>query len=373
MRCFPGASICNIPHYPSRQRLQEEFGRQIPDVCFVDAITDRASALSLIPEILQMDSRINLIGLIAANETDLILKCLRLGATEFLQQPFEPEQLLAALPKLTRGAYGEPGQIKLAKTYCVMPAKGACGASTMACNLAFQWKRLGFHRILLADMDPLTGTLSFLLKINSAYSFADVLQRAETLDSDLWKAMVTSRNGVDVLLSPEFLMHGIGDLQDASPVIDFARRNYEIVILDAGSAYGQWSLSQARSSDEVLLVTTNELPALHGAQRSISYLDANRVPRSKLRVIINRFDKKIGLSAEMVASALHVDVVHTIPSDYQTVQKALIDGTPIPHNSALGKVFAELGDKLAGRELEPPSRIAPLGGLLSLFGRTFCV
>ena len=52
-----------------------------------------------------------------------------------------------------------------------MPAKGACGATTIACNLAFQWKRLGAKKILLADLDPLTGTLSFLLKIKSIYSF----------------------------------------------------------------------------------------------------------------------------------------------------------------------------------------------------------
>ena len=50
-----------------------------------------------------------------------------------------------------------------------MPAKGAAGATTIACNLAYQCKRLGASKILLADLDPLTGTVSFVLKLKSTY------------------------------------------------------------------------------------------------------------------------------------------------------------------------------------------------------------
>ncbi len=281
-------------------------------------------------------------------------------------QPFGSNQVRAVLPKLTKAALERKDA---AKVYCVMPAKGACGASTIACNIAFQWKRLGSKRVLLADMDPLTGTLSFLLKLKSAYSFIDVLHRAGTLDTDLWKAMVIPCGGVEVLLAPELLAQGINEMQDASPILDFARRNYETVILDAGSAYGEWNLSQARASDEVLLVTTNELPALHGAQRSLSYLEANQIPKWKIRVIINRYDKKVGLDKAVIASALHVDVVHTIPSDFDIVQKALLHGKPIPPNSAMGRELTVLGDRLADREKPSPARTAPFGGFLSLFSR----
>jgi len=73
-----------------------------------------------------------------------------------------------------------------------MPAKGACGATTVATNLAFQWKRLGKKRVLLADLDPLGGTVfSFLLKVKCAYSFVDVLHRSSNLDHGTFgKAMI---------------------------------------------------------------------------------------------------------------------------------------------------------------------------------------
>lgn len=366
-RSLPRALLRNIRKYPSSPELVQEWSNEVPDVCFVDVVTDPAGGAGMVRQVLEIDGQIKVVVLLAATEPELILKCLRLGASEFLLQPFSPEQFQAAIPKLTSNGPRQATAKAKGRVYCVMPVKGACGASTVACNLAFQYKRLGFAKALLADLDPLTGTLSFLLKLNSAYTFADVLHRRDTLDADLWKAMVTPVQGVDVLLAPEKLIH---DCDDASPILDFARRNYELVVLDAGNVYGEWNLSLARAADEVLLVTTNELPALHGAQRSLAYLDANRVPKWKLRIVINRFDRKVGLSKEAVAEALHIDVVQTIASDYATVQKALIDGKPVSAGSSPGKAFASLADSLAGGGKDAPAKTAPFSGFWSLFTRT---
>src|SRR5258707_1074377 len=116
-----------------------------------------------------------------------------------------PKMELAVAKLARHKTWGEGLGKDPAKVVAVMPAKGACGATTVACNLAFQWKKVSGQRVLLADLDPLAGTLSFLLKIKSVYSFLDVLQRAHELDADLWNHMVVPVNGVDVLLSPEML------------------------------------------------------------------------------------------------------------------------------------------------------------------------
>lgn len=366
-RSLPGASVRDVRGYPSGDKLSAELVDGTPELCFVDVVSDRASAFSLIGALQQAVPNAGVIALLAADDPDLILKCLRLGASEFLLHPFSGDQLLRALSKL-KITPREAESLKLAKVFCVVPAKGACGASTLACNLAFGWKRLGAaQRILLADMDPLTGSIAFLLRMNPSYTFLDVLNRADTLDVDLWRGMVTPRAGVDVLLAPELMVHGVSEAHDAAPIVEFARRNYDAVILDAGSAYGEWNLSQARASDEVLLVTTNELPALHGAQRSLSYLEANRIPKWKIRVVVNRYDNSISLSKEVISSALHIDVLQTIPSDYEAVQKSLLDGKAVAANSPVGRTTAQLVDRLAGRETEPAPRTAPFGGLLSLF------
>lgn len=367
---LPGAAINYVRSYPSPSELSGLLagGGQL---VFLDAATDTDQATQLLGEISRLGSGVQILALLAGNNPDAILRCLRAGASDFLIQPFTPDQFEAALAKVARvqpAQEGSPGKDP-AKIFAVMPAKGACGATTVACNLAFQWKRQGAKRILLADLDLLAGTMSFLLKIKSNYSFVDVLNRAGELDQDLWNAMVTQVNGVDVMLAPELIAEGIQDLKDPSPIIEYARHIYDVIVIDSGGVYGDWNLNQARLATDLLLVTTNELPALQAAQRALSYLDTNRIGRWKVRLVVNRYHRDVGLSREVIGTALHTDVFDSLPSDYEAVQNALMEGKPIPTSTPFGKSIVSLADKLGGRSqgIKKPSS---LSGLLGLFSKT---
>src|SRR5436190_1114547 len=88
-------------------------------------------------------------------------RSLRQGASEFLFQPFAVDQVGAALDRLHR-LKGDSARHtgELGKIFCVVPGKGACGASTVAVNLAYQLYKLNPQRkTLLADLDMSTGTL----------------------------------------------------------------------------------------------------------------------------------------------------------------------------------------------------------------------
>ncbi len=369
--CMPRAAVSEVARYPDAGDLPRLFGSQPPNLILLDVMSAKEQALSLLGDMAKAAPDSTIIALLGAGDSQLMLRCLRQGATELLVQPFNREQLDAALKKLERTLPKDKLSNKpAAKIICVMPAKGACGATTVATNLAFHAKRTGSERVLLADLDPLTGTVSFLLKVKSTYSFLDVLAHSESLDADLWKAMVVQRQGVDVLLSPETLFEFASDLRDASPVINFARANYDVVVLDSPSVYGEWNMSQARMADEVILVTTNELPALQATQRALSYLEANRIGRWKTRVVVNRYDKDVGLSRDVIGTALHTDIFHVIPSDYEAVQRALLEGKSVPPTSGLGKSFTQLGDRLTGKKKEPAKTGSAFGSLLSLFSRT---
>jgi pilus assembly protein CpaE len=366
-----GVPISYIRSYPSPRDLPGAIGSGTPHLVFLDVNSDHDQAVQLLTEMSRIGPSVQVMALLADNQPDYILRCLRAGAADFLIQPFTADQLEAALSKVARmQPTVDSGGKEPAKIYAVMPAKGACGATTIACNLAFQWKRLGAKKILLADLDPLTGTQSFLLKIKSVYSFLDTLQRSHELDSDLWNAMVTSVNGVDVLLAPEMMVEGSQDLHDPSPIIEFARHYYDVVILDTGSVYGDWNLNTARLANEIFLVTTNELPALQAAQRALSYLDTNRIGRWKIRLLVNRYHRDVGLSREVIGTALHTEVFDILPSDYEAVQKSLMEGKPAPASTAFGKAMMQLADRLGGGQTEPVKKTSSFSSLLGLFSKT---
>lgn len=353
--------------YPTRHQLTDLLTTHHPSLCFLEMSDPPERSLELITELLRVDPKLPIVGVLSGNDPELVLRCLRQGASDFLIQPFTIDQVDAALQKLARlhpGRTKNPG-----KVYCVMPAKGGCGASTVASNLAYNLKRLGEKRILLADLDPLAGTLSFLLKIKSSYSFMDVLQRSGEMDVDLWKAVVTNRHGVDVLLSPEVMAEGVSDVADARSIIEYARGTYDLVVLDSGGVYGDWNLSQAQMADEILLITTNELTSLQAVQRALTYLDNNGVQRWKVRLIVNRYDRHVGLSKDVIGTALHTDIFHLMPADYDAIQKSLMEGKPLASSTSFGKSVNGLVDRLAGSS-DAPKKGTSLSGLRSLFSRT---
>ena len=97
--------------------------------------------------------------------------------------------------------------------------------------------------------------------------------------------------------------------------------------------YGDWNLSQALMADEILLITTNELTSLQAVQRALTYLDNNGVRRWKVRLIVNRYDRHVGLSRDVIGTALHTDIYHLMPADYDAIQKALMEGKPLAQNT----------------------------------------
>ncbi|MCS7025179.1 MAG: AAA family ATPase [Bryobacteraceae bacterium] len=369
---LPSTPLFEMNTYPERRGLVELSGPQGPNLCFLDLLSDTERALALIGELLGIQPGLKIVVLLSTKDPDTILRAMRQGAAEFLVHPFDPEQLETALARLVSLQASELGAPSRGRVFCVFPAKGACGASTVAANLAHCFKRLGGKKVLLADLDPLTGTVSFLMKLKSSYSFLDALSRSTSLDADVWRGIVTQSGGMDILLSPDTVHDQLHELRDGSLVVEFARTLYDFVIVDAGSVFGEWNLSLARASDDILLVTTNELPALQAAQRSLSYLASNHVNRSRVKLIVNRYSKEYGLSREVIETAMQCDVDHLLPGDYETVQQALLAGKAVAPGSMFGKSVAYLASQLVP-ELRPKDsgskKSSALSGLLSLFGR----
>lgn len=360
-RRLPGPSPTVLKTYPSTGVLAHMLNSTGTQLCFLDAATNREVAFQLLSELGELNSGVVVVALLAGNDPDVILRCLRQGASEFLIRPFTPDQLLAALQKLSRlRPVTRPAAASQCRLYCLMPAKGACGATTLACNLAFHLPRFAPGRLLLADMDPLTGTLAFLLKLKSSYSFLDALTRAANLDADLWKSLVTPCQGVEVLLSPENPADAIAETGDPSPLLRFIRQLYKSMVLDVGGAYGDWNLALADQSDEVVLVTTNELPALHATQRALAYLEANGIAHSKIRLVVDRFRPDLGLPQDQIETALHSEVFQALPSDNEAIQKALLEGKPALPGTKFAKSVATLAEKLAQNDGSP--KRAPSAG-----------
>jgi pilus assembly protein CpaE len=151
-------------------------------------------------------------------------------------------------------------------------------------------------------------------------------------------------------------------------LIAYARRVYDLIVLDTGAPYSALGLQLLNSSDEILLITTTTLGSVYGARRALAHLSDHEVPLSKVRLVLRRWRHESGLEQEEIESALGVPIYHVLPSDPQAIEDALLEGRPVSPGSPYGKSLAELASRVFQRDTGKAKR-PPVKGLLSLFSR----
>jgi DNA-binding NtrC family response regulator len=105
---LPGVAASHVRSYPSPRDAGAAMGNPgILNLCFLDVVSDPEQALQLLGEMSRMGPSIQVVALLAANDPDSMLRCLRGGAADFLIQPFTGEQLEQVLAKLARTAPSE--------------------------------------------------------------------------------------------------------------------------------------------------------------------------------------------------------------------------------------------------------------------------
>jgi DNA-binding NtrC family response regulator len=67
----------DLEHYPTIGQLAETLRSVEPNLCFLDLISDRSAALGVVPDLLRLKPGLPIIAVMSANDSDLILQCLR--------------------------------------------------------------------------------------------------------------------------------------------------------------------------------------------------------------------------------------------------------------------------------------------------------
>ncbi len=346
--------------YPSRDALTPQIDDLEANLWLLDVGTDPARALPLLGYL--ADRGMTVVALHTTHDPDLVLQCLRRGASEFLFPPLNLHLLVPALERLARrtGIGFQAGTL-----YCCMPGKASSGNTTLACSLATELKRTTGAKVLLADLDPLFGSMAFLLKLRSDFGLAEAMRDWDRMDEDVWNELLAEYHGVHVLLAPEKPARLELDTAALLHLRQFWRRLYGSVLFDCPGAYESIALDFVRASDMTLLVTTNEMTALYSTRRTFDYLQANGIEADKIRLVVNRYAPRGGVDAASVERVMGCPVFHVLPNDSAAVQSALLDAKEIMEpGSKLAFAVTELAEKLSGAPAPcPPDRPGLFGFL----------
>lgn len=354
--------------YPDEAELEAMLrGREL-DAVLVDVGSDRARALALVRTLLDRFPESSVVGLARANDPETILQCLRAGASEFLSIPFPPSDVRQAVQRILkrRAIEARASPVRRGKLYAFAPAKGGSGATTIATAVAYRIQRETQSKVLLADLNLAAGILAFLLRIRSQYNAIDALRHAGQLDEALWKSLIATHEGVDVLIAPERPEPSLIEPYPAQQLLDFARTIYDHVIIDLGSIVEGVAMTAISAADHVHPVCGTDMPALFLMRRTIPLLEEMGRSRDQIHVLVNRVSRRQDISIEDMEKIFRAGVAATFPDDPWAVTKAQRAGVAIADNTDLGRAVRTFVGRLVGVKRE--SSPGALGSLRQLLG-----
>lgn len=341
--------LSDLKSYPQEQTLEIRLRQIRPDVLLIDLATDFEAAAALIRFVAGVQPPIQVIGLHHDTRPEVLIPSFRAGVSEFLSAPFDVEAQREAAARIRRLREPEGRSAKdQGHIIAWTSAKPGSGASTLATQCAFTLRRLTGKRVLLVDMDMMSGSIAFALKLAPTYSILDAIERAEHLDPRLWSALTVGVSGLDVLAAPDSASNAEIDYSRLHDVFEYARVLYDWVVLDLPMVFHRLSLFALSESDQSFLVSTSELPSLHLARRAVGMLAQLGYGRERYQMVVNRMSRRQEISAADIEKIFTCPVFATVPNDYHALHKIVTRGEALSPDCEVGRAIEKISARVAG-------------------------
>jgi Flp pilus assembly CpaE family ATPase len=318
----PRAEVREFSSYPPALDDVPRLLEQYHDVILVDLDSNPEYAIKLVESICSQNSATVMVYSERA-ERDMVVRCMRAGAREFLTLPFEENTVPEALGRAARvlQSTAHPEKRTNGRTLVLLGAKGGSGVTTVACNLAVALAQESSQSTLLIDLGLPMGDAALNLGLVAEYSTDNALLDPSRLDPTfLSRLLVTHHSGLSVLAAPSKVPKVQASPDGIDKLLTIARRNFENIVVDLGSRLDLMDTALVKDADTIFLVTQAGISELRNSNRLISQFFHE--DSQKLEVVINRYDPHApGVTEEHIAKALTMPARWKIPDDYSSARQ----------------------------------------------------
>lgn len=346
----PGNDVREFTSYPPGLDDVPRLLEQHHDVIIIDLDSDPEYALELV-ESIGANGTATVMVYSARADAELLVRCMRAGAREFLTLPFSHSTMAEALVRASaRRPSAKTTKAAAGRLLVFTGAKGGSGVTTISSNFAVAMAQDSGESTLLIDLDLPLGDAALNLGIVAEYSTVNALQNASRLDSAfLSKLLVKHSSGVSVLAAPGKFPQFHASNEAIDRLIAVARESFDNVVVDIGSRHDLTGTVLFKDASRIYLITQAGIPELRNSNRLINQFYSTGGP--KLEIVINRYEPRaLGVSEEHITKALTRPAQWKIPNDYAAVRKMQNTATPLAMaDSPISRLIRQMVKSISGK------------------------
>jgi pilus assembly protein CpaE len=322
----------------------------LPDVILMDINMPDMDGIAATEAILKDVPFAQIVILSVQTEQDYMRRAMLAGARDFISKPPSGDELISTIRVVSQRAHEqrkalekpaqamipmEPGmaggraQRPLGKVISVYSAKGGVGCTTLACNLAIGLNTEETPAVLV-DANLQFGDISVFMNLQVKNSMIDLAARADEIDPDIVEEVLMAHEcGLHVLAAPPRPeMADEIHAEQVRKVLQYLRRTYPYVIVDTSSTMDDITLAVLDVTDLLVAVATPDIPSIKDSRLLFDLLNVLEFPRERLVFVLNKMDKKSGITAEAVSENLKQPVDGEIISEERVVGPSINRGVP---------------------------------------------
>jgi pilus assembly protein CpaE len=290
---------------------------QIYDVVFIDLDSDTEHALKVV-HILCSGEAATVMVYSAQAGRELVIRCMRAGAREFLSLPLAPGDIESALARVpARDAALSQPLAPDKKLMVFLGSKGGCGVTTITTSFAASLARDSGRSTLLIDLGLPLGDAAMHLGMVCDFSTTDALGDWTRLDTNLLRTLLgTHDSGLSVLAAPGEFARMDPSVQAINRLLAVARQIFQHVVVDIGTRTDLMDSALFDRSTHLYLVSQIGISEMRNANRLLTQF----FPRfSNLQIVLNRHSSQsLGFSDDHVEKVLTRRAHWKIPDEDTT-------------------------------------------------------
>ena len=295
-----------------------------PNVLIVGFDADFEEAVRLGAEINNDLPNITLVALSHGSDPDRIRAAMRSGYREYVVLPEDAELLRHAVHEAVYSSTIDDED--RGEVIAVCGAKGGCGVTSLTINLAAELSPI--HRVLAIDLNFSMGDVASFLDLSPKRNIEDVLRDLDRLDERMLAGSVAvHKSKTHILAQP----NEIDEREDVKGdailrMLQICAESYQYCLIDCGVSLDEATLTTITVSDMVLLVTNADVPAVKNAWRRLQLFERIGIDKSRIRLIVNRYDKKAQLALDDIEANLGMRVAARVQNDWKTLAQSVNEG-----------------------------------------------